>query len=80
MLAKPDTIIRTICLALALANQILLALGKSPIPVSDETVQTLITVGFTTVTAVWAWWKNNSFTPWAIAGDAEMDRVKKEIN
>ena len=72
------TIIRTICLALALANQILSALGKSPIPIDDETVEILISTGVTVVVALIAWWKNNSFTQAAIEADKLMKTLKSE--
>ncbi len=55
------TIVRTVLLALALVNQVLTALGYQVLPLSDETVAELIGVSFTVVTALIAWWKNNSF-------------------
>jgi SPP1 family holin len=73
---KPDTIIRTIVLALALLNQCLTIAGKQVLPIEDETINLLITNGFTIVTAVWAWWKNNSFTREAIAADVVMRQAK----
>jgi len=53
------SIIRTIILAIALINQLLTAAGKSPLPIEDETVDTIVSTGFTIITSVWAWWKNN---------------------
>lgn len=72
------TIIRTICLALALVNQILSATGHAVLPVEDEQIEALITTGVTVVSAVIAWWKNNSFTKPAILADAYMKRIKEE--
>lgn len=54
-----NSLIRTIVLALALLNQILVAAGKSPIPIEDGTVELLISTGFTVVVSIWTWWKNN---------------------
>ena len=71
------TIARTIVLALALLNQCLTVAGHSPIPIEDEAVNTLVGTAWTVVAAVFAWWKNNSFTQAAIAGDAEKERSKK---
>lgn len=68
------TIIRTVLLALALTNQVLVVLGVSPIPVDDNTVTNLISTICTVVTAIMAWWKNNSFTEAAI----EADKMLKE--
>lgn len=70
------TIIRTIILALALINQILTASGHAIIPIDDETITELISTGATVITAVIAWWKNNSFTEEAIAADELMHDLK----
>jgi SPP1 family holin len=77
---KTDTIIRTICLALALINQLLSAFGKSPLPIKDEQIEVLVTTTFTVAAALWAWWKNNSFTQAALAGDAHMHVLKDRGN
>ena len=53
-------IVRTVLLALALLNQILSACGYQVLPITDETVAELVNAGFTVVTAVMAWWKDNS--------------------
>lgn len=72
------TIARTACLLLALLNQVLCALGKSPLPIESETLNQLVTSGITVIAALIAWWKNNSFTKEAIAADAEYERLRKE--
>ena len=61
------TIARTAVLLLALTNQMLSAMGKSPLPIESTTVEQLVTAGITTIAALVAWWKNNSFTKEAIA-------------
>lgn len=63
------TIARTIILALALINQLLTVAGHSPIPIASETINLLITTIWTVISAVLAWWKNNSFTEKAIEAD-----------
>ena len=73
------TIARTACLLLALTNQVLSALGKPVLPIESQTVEQLVTAGITTVAALVAWWKNNSFTPAALQADAEFDRLKKQV-
>ena len=72
------TIVRTVLLMLALVNQILTATGHSIIPIDDETITQLITNVATIVTALIAWWKNNSFTKAALAGDATMKLFKEQ--
>lgn len=74
------TIVRTACLLLALANQVLSAMGKSIIPIESSTVEQLVTAGITTVTALIAWWNNNSFTQAAIQADAELERLKNQVH
>lgn len=76
MTISAGTIARTICLALALANQILTATGHSVIDVSNDDINTLISTGFTVVSAVIAWWKNNSFTQSALKADEVMKEEK----
>lgn len=76
MKIKPATIARTAVLALALANQILSVAGLSPLPIDSATLKSLVTTGLTTAAAVWAWWKNNSFTPEAIRADELMKEMK----
>ena len=72
------TIARTACLLLALANQVLSALGKPVLPIESQTVEQLITAGITTVAALVSWWNNNSFTAEAIQADEEFNRLKQE--
>ena len=63
------TFVRTILLAFALANQILVVFGKSPIPINDDTVTNLISTIWTIIVSLIVWWKNNSFTNKAIKAD-----------
>ena len=71
------TIARTICLALALTNQVLSATGHAVLPIEDAQVETLVTTGLTVAASVAAWWKNNSFTTAARIGDQHMKAAKK---
>lgn len=70
------TVIRTVCLILALVNLTLETFGKRIIPISDEQVSELITLIFTIVTSVISFWKNNSFTQEAIIADGLMKDMK----
>jgi len=72
---KIATMTRTAVLILALANQILSATGHSPIPVDDAQLEQLISTGMTVGAAIWAWWKNNSFTKEAIAADNYLESL-----
>ena len=72
------TVTRTLCLLVALVNQILVVFNKSPLPIEDENLANLISTVTTIVTAVIAWWKNNSFTKEAIEADATLSELKAE--
>lgn len=63
------TIVRTVCLLLALVNQALSICGHSPLPIEDETVSQILSLLMTTAASLTAWWKNNSFTQKAIFAD-----------
>ena len=74
---KPETVARTFVLVLALINQCLSAAGKSPLPIDNETLEHLVTAGITTAAALWAWWKNNSFTQNALQADVYMTNLTR---
>lgn len=63
------TIVRTVCLLLALLNLLLSSLGKPMLPIENATVEQFITALATIVIALVNWWNNNSFTQEAIKAD-----------
>lgn len=76
MKISKGTITRTIILVIALVNQVLTALGYNVIDLSDDTINTLISTIFTVITALVAWWKNNSFTKEAREADNYLKVLK----
>lgn len=72
----PETWARTIILFLALVNQILAILGKGQIEIAENDIYQICTLVFTTVSTLWAWWKNNSFSVSAQDGDAVMKALE----
>jgi len=56
------TIVRSVVLLLALANQFLIAAGLNPIPGTEESWGEIVSSVFTAVVAAWAWFKNNYVT------------------
>lgn len=72
------TIARTIILALALINQVLSVTGHPVLPIEDAQIETLVTTGWTVVAALIAYWKNNSWTSAAKAGDEVMKQEKSK--
>ena len=75
-----ETIVRTIVLAFALLNQVLTMFGVNPLPFSAEEVYQGCTALLTVVSALWAWWKNNSFTQAAIRADEVLKKNKEADN
>lgn len=71
------TISRTILLALALINHLLTVTGHNPIPYDDAMLEQYVAWTFDAIAAIWAWWRNNSFTPAAIKGDQLMKQIKR---
>lgn len=72
----PDTIARTIVLALALINQCLAIMGKGTIDIAENDVYQTVSLVWTIVSAIVAWWYNNSFTKHAIRADDYLDSLK----
>lgn len=72
---QKDTVIRTIVLAIALLNQMFAMFGIQQLNIDEETIYQAVTAILTIGSAVWAWWKNNSFTKAA----QEADKVLKEL-
>ena len=73
---KKETLIRTVILIYALVNQILTYRGHSILPIGEEQVTELTSIAFTIVTALLAWWKNNSFTAEAIEADKYLAKLR----
>ena len=74
---KASTIIRTVVLLLALVNQGLTIAGLNVLPITDDQVTEVLSLVLTIGASLWAWWKNNSFTPAAIKADELMDELKE---
>ena len=80
MKQKPSagTIARLICIILTAVNQVVyLKTGKSLLPFESSELEPWITTGLTLAASAWAYWKNNSWTPEAIAADHEMHAKKQ---
>lgn len=72
-----ETLIRTVILIYALVNQILIFNGHSILPIGEEQLTELVGVAFVVVTALIAWWKNNSFTKEAIKADEYLKELRE---
>ncbi len=72
-----ETIARTLCLALALINQILAVAGREVLPFAEDELYQLVTLAGTLIASGIAWWKNNSFTRPALAADLYLKLFQK---
>lgn len=71
-----QTWVRTIVLVLALVNQALVMFGVTENEVELETWTRYATYIFTVISAIWSWWKNNSFTNKAQEADNLLNSQK----
>ena len=78
MSEKTKAIIRLLVALVPVLNIVLTALGKSPLPFSQEEVN----VGLSTIVSVagilWAWWKNNNITIEARIAQSTLDQLKND--
>lgn len=73
---KADTVARTICLALAIVNQVLAVAGKEILPFGEDDIYQVCSLIATIITSGIAWWKNNSFTQAALTADETLKKLK----
>lgn len=73
---QPDTIARTIVLALALVNQLLAIFGKGTLQIAESDIYQVVSIIWTIASAVVAWWYNNSFTQHALRADGYLDSLR----
>ena len=72
------TLVRTIILFFSVLNIILERFGISAIPIEDELVNEVISVGLLVFSTISSWWKNNSFTKEARQADEYLKELKEE--
>lgn len=72
------TIIRTVILFISLLNVVLQMFGVKTIPIDNELVTEVVSVGFLLYSAVSSWWHNNSVTKEAIQADEYLKQLKEE--
>ena len=73
---QPDTIARTIVLALALLNQVLAIAGRGTLDIAENDIYQIVSLAWTIVSSIVAWWYNNSFTKHAIRADMYLDGLR----
>ena len=76
---SPESWARTIFLMIALINQVLAVLGKGQIEIAESTIYQICTLIATVISAIMAWWKNNSFSKSAQVADVVMHDLETPI-
>ena len=66
---KAGTWARLILMVISLVNMALAAAGKAPIPADYNELYTIVSVVFSVLVGISAYWKNNSFTEAAETAD-----------
>lgn len=66
---KVGTWVRGILLIISFINMALSAAGKPPIPADHDELYTIVSVIFSVLVGISAYWKNNSFTEAAQTAD-----------
>ena len=67
---------RLVALVILMLNQTLITLGYNPLPFSDEQIYEAVSIVAVVGVTLWNWWKNNNVTDVALAGQAEIERIK----
>ena len=73
---KQSAIVRLVVLVILIVNQALISFGYEPLPFSDEQVYEAVSIVALVVITIYSWWKNNNVTDVALAGQAEIERIK----
>lgn len=72
--------IRLAVLVILLINQILITLGWTPIPFSEEQIYEGISSVALVGVALWNWWKNNNVTEEAQEAQMYLNELKSKKN
>lgn len=73
---KAETIARTIAFVVVWVNQLFAFIGMPTLNIDEEAIYAAVSTLITFCVSIWAWWKNNSFTSAAIAGDSVVKALK----
>jgi SPP1 family holin len=71
-----ETLARTIALAVATINAVLVMLGLNPLPYGETEIFAAVSGVVEVGLVIWAWAKNNSWSTAAITGDRVKDAIK----
>lgn len=74
---RKKALLNLVLLGLALVNQFLQLSGRQKLPITDEQVATLLSYGFTVLSSLWVYWKNNDITESALKAGKYFKELKE---
>ena len=74
---RKKALLNLVLLGLALVNQFLQLSGHQVLPITDEQVATLLSYGFTVLSSLWVYWKNNDITEPALKAGKYVKDLKE---
>ena len=77
---RVEGIVRLIVALVPAVNIILVALGKSPLPIDQDELNIALSAAVEFLGIMWAWWKNNNMTFEAQVSQKNLEEMKKDKN
>ena len=74
---KENAVFRIIVLVILIINQILIILGHDPLPYDENQIYEFVSTLGLAIYSIYTSYKNNNFTQEALAGQSEVERLKK---
>lgn len=77
MKQRTEAIARLVVALVPVANIILIQVGKSPLPFTQDEVNVGVSAVVSVLGICWAWWKNNNMTKAAQSLQETLDELKE---
>ena len=74
---KENAVFRIIVLVILIINQVLIILGHDPLPYDENQIYEFVSTLGLAIFAIYSSYKNNNLTQEALAGQGELERLKK---
>ena len=74
---KENAVFRIIVLVILIINQVLILLGHNPLPYDENQIYEFVSTLGLAIYSIYTSYKNNNFTQEALAGQSEVERLKK---
>lgn len=74
---RTKAIIRLVVALVPVANIILVAIGRNPLPFTQEEISVGISAVVGVTATIWAWWKNNNITTEAQSLQETLNELKR---